>query len=145
MLFRSKEIIKTTNTNEAREKLVNTILNAISNSKSLDDTGKSTAMSLLDEIKNAKDKSVTIDQLPGDDVVLVHPLENDEMTTPPTPTNQNEPELYVAPTHTISDKQSPIDNNSDPIDNETESIDNFDLEEAIGDRSEYIERGTPIE
>ena len=124
-----KEIIKTTNTNEAREKLVNTILNAISNSKSLDDTGKSTAMTLLDEIRQAKDKSITIDQIPGDDVDQAHPLEDEEMTTPPTPTNQNEPELYAAPTHTISDKQSP----------------NFDLEEAIGDRSEYIDRATPIE
>ena len=119
-----KEIIRTNNTEQSKEKLIQSVMLAIQNSKSLTDDKKDSALSLLDEIKQAKAKQsepITVDQegdCPGDNDPSAAELdqsaaENDpsaaaavNIEPPPAPAQAFSPDRMAAPTHTISDKQS---------------------------------------
>ena len=106
-----KEIIRTNNTEQSKEKLISAVMLAIQNSRALSDDKKDSALSLLDEIKQAKSKPdpVTIvqavdEQLPGDNETQLD--ENENIEPPPPATPNFSPDRMAAPTHTISDKQS---------------------------------------
>ena len=104
-----KEIIRTNNTEQSKEKLISAVMLAIQNSRALSDDKKDSALSLLDEIKQAKSNPVTIvqavdEQLPGDNETQLD--ENENIEPPPTATPEILPDRMAAPTHTISDKQS---------------------------------------
>ena len=112
-----KEIIRTNNTEQSKEKLISAVMMAIANSKTLTRDKKDSALSLLDEIKQAKNKPepITVDQdqdnqLPGDidqSAAENDPsaAENENIDTPPPATPDFSPNRMAAPTHTISDKQ----------------------------------------
>jgi len=112
-----KEIIRTNNTEQSKEKLISAVMLAIQNSKALSDDKKDSALSLLDEIKQAKAKQSEPITVENEDEPAAEldqsAAENDpsaavneNMEHPPTATPQNQAELYAAPTHTISDKRS---------------------------------------
>jgi hypothetical protein len=92
----------------------------------LTDDKKDSALSLLDEIKQAKTKSdpITVDQVEDDPAAELDQsaaendpsaAENKNIDTPPHPTPQNQAKSYAAPTHTISDKQSPENIETGPL------------------------------
>ena len=142
-LFQERKEIKTdTNTTDAKTKLLETLTNAISTSKNIDDTKRQRASELLQEIANSmtdRPNTITIDQ---------EPTENDEAST-----QVNDPTIFKAipnenatiddPTHadppkklentgphmhTIPDKQSPLLSETPPLsftNTEWEGVDNF--------------------
>ena len=121
-----KEIIRTNNTEQSKEKLISAVMLAIQNSKALTDDKKDSALSLLDEIKQAKAKSepITVDQVEDEPAAELDQgaaendpsaAENENIDTPPHPTPQNQAKSYAAPTHTISDKQSPENIETGPL------------------------------
>ena len=105
-LFQERKEVKTdTNTTDAKTKLLETLTNAISNSKNIDDTKRQRASELLQEIAQSmsdRPNTITIDQEPTE---TDHLPEFDDPTMPDPPKNS---EIGAGPMHTIPDKQSSV-------------------------------------
>lgn len=105
-LFQERKEIKTdTNTTDAKTKLLETLTNAISTSKNIDDTKRQRASELLQEIATSMSNNpspITIDQEPTE---TGHLPENDDPTHSDPPKNS---EIGAGHMHTIPDKQSSV-------------------------------------
>ena len=125
-----KEIIKHSDSTEARAKLINAITNAIKTTKTLSDDKRMSAESLLDEIANHTQRTtIDIDQsidqeeeASGENLEAekTEPAEsepaeaqNGNTPTPRTPQPQNTSDLAIHTMHTISHKESAIPDDSD--------------------------------
>jgi phage terminase small subunit len=122
-LFQERKEIKTdTNTLDAKAKLLETLTNAISTSKNIDNDKRQRASDLLQEIANSmtdRPNTITIDQEPSQhdeptiqetepsiiDTETGHLPENDDPTMPDPPKKL---ENGAGPMHTIPDKQSSV-------------------------------------
>jgi hypothetical protein len=122
-LFQERKEIKTdTNTLDAKAKLLETLTNAISTSKNIDNDKRQRASDLLQEIANTmtdRPNTITIDQEPSqhDEPTIQetepsitateagHLPENDDPTMPDPPKKL---ENGAGPMHTIPDKQSSV-------------------------------------
>ena len=124
-----KEIKQTDTTSEAKQKLINSLANAIRSSRNLSGDRKKDAEDLLREITG--DDPITIDQIPEieadleadhDPAASVDYLPTDldgeetaQESTPPTPTPQNRDDLQADPWHSIPDNQSPTPSETPPL------------------------------
>jgi len=110
-----KEVITTNTSADAKNKLLGTLLNAITNSKSLSTDKKAEAQSLLDELTNTREVQ-TIEQDEEDAKTGSNvPASGDEIgdiETPPDADPQNHAYSEPEHLHSISDKQSPTDKQS---------------------------------
>jgi len=122
-LFQERKEVKTdTNTLDARARLLETLTNAISTSKNIDNDKRQRASDLLQEIANSmtdRPNTITIDQEPTEEIEPsiqdedqaiseTYPnayRENDDPTDPHAPKNS---ENGAGPMHTIPDKQSSV-------------------------------------
>jgi hypothetical protein len=104
-----KEIVKQSDSNEARAKLINAITNAIKTTNTLTDDKRASAESLLNEIANAR-QPITIEAEPT-------PQENSAAADPPPATPPFEPLQHEHDMHTISDNQSPENDGGTPTEN----------------------------
>jgi len=137
-----KEIKQTDTTSEAKQKLINSLANAIRSSRNLSGDRKKDAEDLLREITG--DDPVTIDQIPEieadleadhDQAASLDQLSPDldgeetaQDSTPPTPTPQNELNAQATTCHSIPDKQSPTLTETPPLsvsNTEGEGVSNF--------------------
>lgn len=143
-LFQERKEIKTdTNTLDAKAKLLETLTNAISTSKNIDNDKRQRASDLLQEIANTmtdRPNTITIDQEPSeDDEPTIQDedqaisetdhnehRENDDPTMPDPPKKS---ENGAGPMHTIPDKQSSVLSTEEaPLsfeNTEGEGVDNF--------------------
>ena len=143
-LFQERKEIKTdTNTTDAKTKLLETLTNAISTSKNIDDTKRQRASELLQEIAMTmtdRPNTITIDQEPSQhdeptiqetepsiiDTDTEQNPDNDDPTMPDPPKNS---EIGAGPMHTIPDKQSSVLSTEEaPLsfeNTEGEGVDNF--------------------
>ena len=122
-----KEIVKHSDSTEARAKLINAITNAIKTTKTLSDDKRMSAESLLDEIANHT-HNVTIDaEIVSEPRKQPEPGEIPILDDPHTPDPQNDVFASGHGMHTISHKESAIPDDSDnwwerelpPMDSET--------------------------
>ena len=115
-----KETKSNDNSQDAKDRLMNTLSNAIRASRNISDEKKREAQDLLDEIANdLKDKPnpITIDQSPTDDdqltqddeptIVEPHPSEIDEIEPPPGATPQKNFDHADGHMHTIPHEPTP--------------------------------------
>ena len=115
-----KETKSNDNSQDAKDRLMHTLSNAIRASRNISDEKKREAQDLLDEIANdLKDKPnpITIDQSPSDDdqltqddeptIVEPPPSETDEIITPPGAAPQKNFEPTEAHMHTIPHEPTP--------------------------------------
>ena len=110
-----KEVITTNTSADAKNKLLGTLLNAITNSKSLSTDKKAEAQSLLDELTNTREVQ-TIEQDEEDAKTGSNvPASGDEIgdiETPPDADPQNHAYSEPEHLHSISDKRLPTDKQS---------------------------------
>ena len=137
-----KEIRSDTNTTDAKTKLLETLTNAISTSKNIDDTKRQRASELLQEIANSmtdRPNTITIDQEPSqhdedstqvDDPTISEPT-NEQNPNNDDPTHADPPkklENIGSHMHTIPDKQSSVLSETPPLsftNTEWEGVSNF--------------------
>ena len=118
-----REIVQTTSSSDMREKLMESIRLAISNSQAIDVEATS-ADDLLAEIARGNDMvdDVAFNELPSDDVVVqdiedetwVEGFENHIPPTPPTPQRQISTKLESPDLHSIPDNKSVPNSNLTP-------------------------------
>jgi hypothetical protein len=100
-----KEIVKHSDSTEARAKLINAITNAIKTTKTLSDDKRMSAESLLDEIANHSNGAI-IDVEDSECLVNESDAAKNEIPAAPhTPQDQNEALSMGHGMHTISDKE----------------------------------------
>ena len=129
-LFQERKELKTdTNTTDAKTKLLETLTNAISTSKNIDDTKRQRASELLQEIAQSmsdRPNTITIDQEPSHDdeattqvdeptIFEATPTENATMDDPTHPDTPKNYEITGPHMHTIPDKQSPLLTETPPL------------------------------
>lgn len=142
-LFQERKEVKTdTNTTDARQRLMDTLTNAIRTSRTISDDKKRSAQELLEEITKGmegKPNPITIDQSPTDDdgaiaqvddptIVETTPTEIGEMDDPTHPNPPKFVETTGQHMHTIPHQQSSNLNKTTPIDSKTdkgEGVSNF--------------------
>jgi len=163
-LFQERKEIKTdTNTTDAKTKLLETLTNAISTSKNIDDTKRQRASELLQEIAQSmsdRPNPITIDQDPTEhdepsiqetepsitDTDTDHLPEFDDPTMPDPPKNL---EIGAGPMHTIPDKQLPSESIETPplsfTDTEWGGVDNFweQFEKVDTETHPLVDLGSP--
>ena len=147
-----KELKQTDTTSEAKQKLINSLANAIRSSRNLSGDRKKDAEDLLKEITGSD--PITIDQIPEIEADLeedqeraasmghlstdLETEENAQDLTPPTPTPQNQSQTQATTCHSIPHNQSPTFTETPPLsvsNTKGEGVDNFwkELEDpAIG-------------
>jgi hypothetical protein len=163
-LFQERKEVKTdTNTTDAKTKLLETLTNAISTSKNIDNDKRQRASELLQEIANSmtdRPNTITIDQEPSlDDEPTIQESEpsiidtetgllpeNDDPTMPDPPKNS---EIGAGPMHTIPDKQLPSESIETPplsfTDTEWGGVDNFweQFEKVETETPPLVDLGSP--
>ena len=162
-LFQERKEIKTdTTTLDAKAKLLETLTNAISTSKNIDNDKRQRASDLLLEIANTmtdRPNTITIDQEPTiqDDSQTISDMGNDAHREKDDPTMPDPPkklEKGAGPMHTIPDKQSSVLSTEDaPLsfeNTEGEGVDNFwnQFEEAPTETPPLVDLGshpTPLD
>ena len=138
-----KEIKSDTNSIDAKQRLLDTLSNAIRSSRTISEDKKKSANDLLNEIAQGMNKDqepITIDQSPNhdDDFMSNHGEQEMHQTgpnvdlsdeTPPTPTPPKKEKLHDLGKHTIPHEQSPtLSVDTAPTDletNEGEGVSNF--------------------
>jgi hypothetical protein len=143
-LFQERKEVKTdTNTTDAKTKLLETLTNAISTSKNIDDDKRQRASDLLQEIANSmtdRPSTITIDQEPSQhdedstqvDEPSIFGTTDEQNPDNDDPTHADPPkklENGAGPMHTIPDKQSSVLSTEEaPLsfeNKEGEGVDNF--------------------
>jgi hypothetical protein len=160
-LFQERKEVKTdTNTLDAKTKLLETLTNAISTSKNIDDDKRQRASELLQEIANTmtnRPNTITIDQEPTDNIEPTiqdteptiseaDPQEIGKIDDPTDPHAPNFIELTGQHMHTIPHQQSPLE--TTPIVSETkegEGVYNFweQFEKPATETPPLVESGSP--
>jgi hypothetical protein len=127
-----KEIITTDTSASAKDKLIQSLAQAIRSSSNITQAKKAEADDLLNEITGgslANPNPETIDQPEAESIEAVSGAEkSQENLTPPDPTPQNFLEFGAGLTHTIPDKQSAPITETPPLsiqNAEGEGVDNF--------------------
>lgn len=126
-----KEIVKQSDSNEAKAKLINAIANAIKQTNTLTDDKRASAESLLNEISNARQVQ-TVDQVD----------ENGELDDPPTATTPFGDVIGDHDMHTIPHKQSNENNdlpNTSNNSHEVDDIDNANENNELADDAENLD------
>ena len=129
-----KELKQTDTTSEAKQKLIDSLANAIRSSRNLSGDRKKDAEDLLKEITGSD--PITIDQIPEieadqeedqEDAASVDQLspdlaetENAQESTPPLPTPQNQSQTQASTCHSIPHNQSPTFTETPPLSSENE-------------------------
>ena len=156
-----KEITATDTSANAKDRLIQSLAQAIRSSSNITSAKKAEADDLLNEITGgnlSNPEPMTVDQAPEDiegqdhkneSQVLSEALSEDmaETLTPPDPTPQNFSEFQVTLTHTIPDKQSAPITDTPPLSNQNaggEGVYNFwdDFEKLDEEKTPLDESGS---
>ena len=156
-----KEIITTDTSATAKDRLIQSLAQAIRSSSNITSAKKAEADQLLNEITGgnlANPNPETIDQPEAESIGKDHQHESQvfsesasedmaETITPPMPTTQNFDDFGAGPTHTIPLKQSAPITETPPLSNqnaEGEGVDNFwdDLEELPQENTPLDDSGS---
>ena len=162
-LFQERKEIKTdTTTLDAKAKLLETLTNAISTSKNIDNDKRQRASDLLQEIANTmtdRPNTITIDQEPTEE--SQPSIQDEDQTISETDTNEHREnddptmpdppkklENGAGPMHTIPDKQSSVLSEPTPTEIQTqegEGVYNFweQFEEAPQEKTPLSDLGSP--
>jgi len=159
-----KEITATDTSATAKDRLIQSLAQAIRSSSNITSAKKAEADDLLNEITGgnlANPNPDTIDNDPSDESIQEAQPESlsiseapaedmAETLDPPDPTTQNFLEFHVTPTHTIPDKQSAPITDTPPLSNQNaggEGVYNFwdDFEKLDEEKTPLDESGSPTD
>jgi hypothetical protein len=147
-----KEVITTDTSAKAKDRLINTLAQAIRSSNHISMDKKQEAESLLSEITGGSLANPNPETIEAED----H-LSNEtgseafqDTETPPSPHPQNAVEIEDALSHTIPDKQSPTFTETPPLSSENEEwegVDNFwkELEAPSTGNTPLVKSGSPTD